>query len=107
MKLQCIEPDLDDFACKLRRLAIRGKQSHLPTLSFVTLKNINGFTPGSMLAVIYFSEIKHLALNDAVVRCALVLYNAPVPMFFAVFKAAFGPEKHGPIVPKSARKSRG
>jgi hypothetical protein len=107
MKLQFTEPDLDDFACKFRRLTIGGKQCYLSALRFVVFKNIDGFAPGSMLAVINFAEIKDLPLNNAVVRCAPVLDNAPVSMFFAVFKAAFSPEKHRAIVPNNRKKSRG
>jgi hypothetical protein len=107
MKLQFIEPDLDHFAGKFRRPAIRGKQSHLATVSFVALKNINGFTPGCVLVVIDFAEIKHLPLDNTVVGCALILDNAPVSMFFAVFESAFGSEKHKAIVPNNKRKSRG
>ena len=107
MKLQLIEPDLDDFTCKLRRRAIRGEKGHLPTLSFVTLNNINRLTPGGLLAIIDLAEIKNLSLNNAVVRCALVLNNAPVAVFFAIFESPFGPEKNGAIVPNTGRKSRG
>ena len=106
MKLQFIEPNLDDFACKFRGLAIRGK-GLLSALTLVALKNVNGFTPGSVLVVINFAEIKYLPLDNTVVRCALVLDNAPVSMFFAVFESAFGPEKHRTIVPNNERKSRG
>jgi hypothetical protein len=107
MKLQLVEPDLDDFTCKFGRRAIIGKQGDLLALSLVASKNINGFTPSSMLVVVNFAEIKHLPLDNAVVRRALVLDNAPVSMFFAVFESAFGPEKHGAIVPNAERKSRG
>ena len=106
MKLQSIEPNLDDFACKFRRLPIGGKQGHLPALTIVALKNINGFTPGSMLAIINFAEIKHLPLNNAAARRALVLDDAPVSVFFAVFESALRPEEHGVIVPNAGRKSR-
>jgi len=51
-----------------------------------------------MLAVINFAEIKNLSLNNAVVRRALVLNNAPVAVFFAVLKSPLRPEKHGTIV---------
>jgi len=91
MKLQLVEPDPDDFAGKLRRLAIIGKQGHLPALTIIALKNINGFTPGSMLAVVNFAKIQHLPLDNALVRCTLVLNNAPVSVFFAVFDSILGP----------------
>jgi hypothetical protein len=107
MKLQFVESNLDNFACKFRRLAVVGKQGHLPTLTLVALKNINGFAPSGMLTVVDFAEIEHLPLDNAVVRNALVLDNAPVSMFFAVFESALGPEKHGAIVPNAVRKSRG
>jgi hypothetical protein len=71
---------------------------HLSALIFVTLQDINGFTPGSTLTVIDFAEIEYLLLNNAVIRCSVVLDNAPVSMFFAVFETAFGSKKHVPIV---------
>jgi hypothetical protein len=58
------------------------------------LNHINGPTPGGFLAVIDFTQIEHMALNDPIARHPPVLNDAPVTVFFAVFESLFGPQEH-------------
>ena len=107
MKFQFTELNLDDFTFQLRSLSVRGKQSHLSALFFAALKDIDAFAPGCMLAIVYFAKIEDLSLDNPVTRHTLVFNDTPITMFFAVFEAAFGSEKHAPILLNTTRKSRG
>jgi hypothetical protein len=42
-----------------------------------------------MLAVVDFTEIQDVTLNDLVVNRAMIFNDTPVAMFFAVLEAAF------------------
>ena len=106
MKFQLTELNLDNFTFQFQSLPIRGKQSHLSALFLAALKDINGFAPGCMFAIVYFAKIADLSLDNPVIRHTLVFNDTPITMSFAVFKAAFSPEKHAPIVLNAIRKSR-
>ncbi|MEW6326735.1 MAG: hypothetical protein AB1487_03975 [Thermodesulfobacteriota bacterium] len=93
---------MNDFARKFRRLAVGGKQRHLPALGFTMLKDFDAFAPRCPLAVIYLAKIEHLALDDSVARHSMVLNDAPVTMFFAVFDSAFYPKKHATVLRESS-----
>ena len=67
----------------------------------IVLNHIDRFTPSRALLIIDLAQIQYLALNDAVTAAASVLDNAPVPMFFAVFHSAFGPQKHANSLPEN------
>ena len=60
-----------------------------------------------MLAVVYLAKIEHLSLNNPVVRHPLVLNDAPVAMFFTVFKTVFSSKKHAPIFLEQNKKIKG
>ncbi len=97
VECQFIEFYLNRFTGQFRHFSIGRKKGHLPASVFPTLKHIDGFAPGGMLVVVYFAEIEDLPLNNTVVRHTVVFNDAPVAMFFTVFKSFFGSQKHAPI----------
>ena len=62
------------------------EQGYLPSLR--TLKDFNAPAPSSMLAVVDFTEIQDVTLNDLVVNRAMIFNDTPVAMFFPVLEPA-------------------
>ena len=71
------------------------------------LEHIDGFAQGGMLAVVYFTEIENLPLNNPVVRHTAVFNDTPVAMFFPVFESLFSLQEHAPIFLGQGEKIKG
>src|SRR5262249_60684541 len=59
-----------------------------------SIKGFDQVVPSRELAVVDLAEIQPLPLDDLAAGAALALDDIPVAMFFAVFEASVGSQKH-------------
>jgi hypothetical protein len=59
------------------------------------LEDLNRSHPCLTLRIVYLSEVENLSLDNPSTRYPVVLYYAPVAMFFTILFAIRGAEKHG------------
>ena len=89
--------DLHHLAIQRRRVAIVGKQRHLPRPR-LALHHLDGAAPGRALAVVDLAEIDNVALNNPAATDPDVLHHAPVAVLLAVFEASLAAHEHGQSV---------
>jgi hypothetical protein len=89
---------LNDIAIECRGFAIFWKDRNLLGLNLIISKYLDTPTPGGFLAVIDFTQIEHLSLDNPITGDTTVLDNTPVAVFFAVFETLFGPQEHAESV---------
>ena len=89
--------DLDHLAGQLRRLAILGKQRHLPRPR-LALHHINRAAPRRTLAVVDLAQIEDLTLISPAATDPDVLHHTPIAVLLAVLEASFAAHEHGQSV---------
>ena len=85
--------DLDHLAGQFRRLAILGKQRHLPRPR-LALHHINRAAPRRTLAVVDLAQIEDLTLNHPAATDPDVLHHTPIAVLLAVLEASFAAHEH-------------
>jgi len=85
---------MNNITIQFRRLAIRRKYRHLGRPRFIIPEHLNGSTPRLFLAIIDFSQIQNLALNNSPTCDSPILHKTPITMFLAVFDSLFCAQKH-------------
>jgi len=98
--------DLHHLAVQRRRLAILGKQRHLPRPR-PALHRLDRAAPGRALAVVDLAEIKNVTLNHPAAADPDVLDHAPVAVLLAVLEASFAAHEHGQSVRRFASPIKG
>src|SRR5262249_58488854 len=93
--LRGIAPHLPAVTIGARRnLTISREQRQLAVPLAAFIKGFDQVVPSRELAVVDLAEIQHLPLDDLAAGAALALDDIPVAMFFAVFEASVGSQKH-------------
>jgi hypothetical protein len=69
----------------VRRRVLLGKERDLARRVLVLAEEFDGLAPGRFLHAIEFAQIKHMALNDALVGQSAIFHDTPIEMLFAIF----------------------
>lgn len=80
------------FVCSTTKL-----ERNYDTKNLESLKQVHCRTVTPVQVFICLAKIEHLALDDLIARHSMVLNDAPVTMFFAVFDAAFCPKEYAHV----------
>ncbi len=77
-----------------RRLAIVRKECDLPRALSTSFNGVDHFAPRQALAVVDFTEVKHLPLGTATIGQTVAFDDAPIAVLFAVLLALVTFEIH-------------
>src|SRR6266508_3782964 len=67
---------------------VGGEQRQAHLLLAAGIEDLDAFEPALLLAVIDLTQIKNVALHDALAAASATFHNRPVPMLLAVFETA-------------------
>jgi hypothetical protein len=94
MYLQLAELDPHNVTVQGGCYTIFGEDGHLLGPGLTLLYDFDRLTPACLLTVIDLPQVQHLPLNHPPTPGTSVLHDTPVAVFFAVFKAGLGAQKH-------------
>jgi len=106
-KLKLAELDLHDLVFKIRRWTVFGKQRDRLGARSAMFEHLDRFTPRLMLIVIDLTEIKYLALYNAIALAAAILNEAPIAVLLTIFETSRSSQKHAMSVTKTTNTSIG
>ena len=91
---QRLEPEAHDALVARGRDAILGEERHGARPRRIVLENLDRLAPRLALAVIDFTQVEHMALDDFSAGHALVFDDAPIVMRLAILEAFAAAQEH-------------